>query len=338
MAFLGLQATNATDSSFSGNGKMNLDFAGDAEARAVAARREGDVFVAGWYDHEVSSTGSGHDCLVAKLSDTGTLDSSFSGNGQKTIAWDSGGDNDDDCAALALYRNGRVVVAGSVQQGTNNHDWGVARLTSLGDLDTDFSTDGMKTISFDQGGTDADYAEQIAVDRMNRIVVAGFVATGGGYRIGVARLNDDGTLDTSLGGTGKVTFNIDPLSDDVFDISGLAVLPPPSNDIVISGAYGTGFSGPYRAFVVALHEDGSFDDSFAGNGKKTITIPGSTDEVAGGFLAVQGGKLLVTGGWTRLTPEQQTGDFWVVRLYRDQIFGDDFEGGILRLWSSHADP
>ena len=123
-------------------------------------------------------------------------------------------------------------------------------------------------------------------------------------------------------------------SDDILDVSQLLILPPPSNDIVISGIRGTLATG-FVGYVVALHEDGSFDNSFAGNGKQTITIP-STDSLLGAHMANQGGKLLLAGGWSRLAA--QAGDFWVVRLYRDAIFGDDFEGAKLRLWSDHADP
>jgi len=74
----------------------------------------------------------------------------------------------------------------------------------------------------------------------------------------------------------------------------------------------------------------------SGDGKATVSVTGASDALVGGTLALQGGKLLLAGGWKGNAPE--AGDFWVVRLHRDAVFGDDFEGGILRLWSDHADP
>src|SRR5262249_38149052 len=126
----------------------------------------------------------------------------------------------------------------------------------------------------------------------------------------------------------------DPTSDNVTAVGSVLVLPPPSNDIVISGVYGT--PPHHQGFVAALHEDGTFDGTFASNGRATILIPGTSDLLAEVTAVNQGGKLLVAGAWRPLAVEES--DFWVARLDRNAIFGDDFEGVPLRLWSNHADP
>jgi hypothetical protein len=117
------------------------------------------------------------------------------------------------------------------------------------------------------------------------------------------------------------------------------VLPPPSNDILVSGIEYAGENGTYPvqfAFIAALREDGTFDDGWFDHGKQTFLIPLTSVSYTGATLALQAGKLLLAGGWTPQASE--AAQFWVLRLYRDAVFGDDFEGGRLRLWSNHADP
>jgi len=332
IALLGLQATDVPDPDFGNNGRTNLDFAGAAQALAVATRRNGDVLVAGSYFHEVTSPGADYDCVVARLHDDGTPDASFSGNGQKTIAWDLGGGRDV-CTGLALYGDGRVVVSGYASRPDFYDSFAVARLTADGDLDPTFSNDGKRTLAFEQGGQD-EQAWAIALDRRNRIVVAGLVTREDGFQyLGVARLLDDGSLDDAFAGNGKLPFYVEDFVSAI-EPSQVVILPPPGNDIVISGTYASANApDTHVGFVVALHEDGTVDDSFAGDGMQTITIPG-TSALTGAHMANQGGKLLLAGGFGGATNV----DYWIVRLYRDAVFGDDFEGGKLRLWSDRADP
>jgi len=335
VGLLQLDATNVLDAAFGNGGRKVINYDGEASANAVATRRNGDVVISGGYDHEVTLPGSGYDCLVGRLHEDGTLDTSFSGNGLATVGWDLGAGNDDVCSALALYPDGRVAVAGRVERSDGSEDFGIARLTAAGALDTSFSGNGKDIVAFDQGGGDLDEADVIALDRKERIVVAGIVTTPGGQRAGVARLGPGGALDTSFAGTGKLSFSISGTRDDVVEVNGLVVLSPPSNDILISGVYETAQSD-LDGFVVALHADGSFDSSFSGDGIQTLTVPGATADLSRCFLALQGGKVLVAGSWGPLAPE--VGDLWVERLSMHQIFGDDFESGDLRLWSNHADP
>jgi len=342
IALLGLHAGNSLDTMFGNSGQRVIDFGGSASAYAALARRNGDLLVAGDYLH-TASPGAGYDCVVARLQD-GTLDSSFSGNGLATVGWDLGANNTDRCFGEALYANGRVVIAGSVERAAGS-DFGVARLTATGDLDDTFSGNGKTVIPFDEGAGNRDDAAAVTLDRMDRIVVAGTVQSSFGNLLGVARLGPGGALDGSFatGGRAEVAVLDAQTPGGIFTVASVVIVPPPSNDILVSAIVGdpTGGSGGNppvrRAVVVALREDGSLDGSFFGASPSTIWAPPSTTaSLMGGQLALQGGKLLVAGGWFPTAPE--AGEAWVVRLYRKAIFGDDFEGGKLRLWSDHADP
>src|SRR5262249_59946804 len=72
-----------------------------------------------------------------------------------------------------------------------------------GSLDTSFSGDGKLTTDFTSSA--GEWAFAIAIDPNGKIVVAGYAAVGSGDRFALARYNDDGSLDTSFNGTGKLT-------------------------------------------------------------------------------------------------------------------------------------
>jgi uncharacterized delta-60 repeat protein len=112
--------------------------------------------------------------------------------------------------------SGKWLVAGQgyYSQATNtNIDFAVVRLNSDFSLDTTFNanTDGKgvtfaggQLVAFDLGNGNYDGVQQMLVQSDGRILLIGSVACSCGTSLGVARLNADGTLDTSYGGgTGK---------------------------------------------------------------------------------------------------------------------------------------
>ncbi|HEX7269881.1 MAG TPA: hypothetical protein VF256_20995, partial [Streptosporangiaceae bacterium] len=157
------------------------------------------------------------------MASPGDLDTSFSGDGKKTINF--GGV---DAANVVLVQpNGRIVVAGG---GAAANRFCVARLRSNGVLDTAFGPGGKRVIGFG-GGSDFESAFGAALQRDGKIVLAG----GSGVRAAVARLNPNGSLDTTFSGDGKKTFSWAPGA-----ISGaLDVLVLPNGKLVVAG-----FSGP----------------------------------------------------------------------------------------------
>src|SRR5215813_6524730 len=104
--------------------------------------------------------------------------------------------------ALAIQGDGKLIVAGIVQLPTGL-DFGLARYNPDGSLDTSFGTGGSLAIDF-FGGDDRAFA--VAIQPDGKIVVAGHATTAsGGLDFGLARLNSNGTLDTSFGSGGKIT-------------------------------------------------------------------------------------------------------------------------------------
>jgi uncharacterized delta-60 repeat protein len=297
------------DHSFAGDGRKTFGFgngpASDA-ANAVAVQG-GKIVVVG-----DSSQNAGGGMAVARLNPDGTLDHSFSGDGRRNLQFPNGG-NSENAWAVAVQSNGKIVLAGeSYQDNGNNDDFAVARLNPNGSLDHSFSGDGRRTFGF-ANGSDYDTAYGVATSS-GKIVVAGNSQQDAGTneQFAVARLNPNGSLDHSFSGDGKRTFGF---------ASGAA---DDANAVAIEGGrvvlVGQSNQGGNRVAVARLNDNGGFDSSFSGDGRKTCVF---ADGVAGSgkAVAIQGNRIVVTGS------SNQTGsEFGVARLNPNGGFDSSFSG------------
>ena len=151
-------------------------------------------------------------------------------------------------------------------------------LAQAGQLDSTFGTGGVFTTNFAQ--TDSTMATAVAIQSDGKIVVGG--STPGGAAL--ARLNANGTLDSSFGSGGIVNNSFGNILGVVF---GVAIQP--DGKIVAAAA---GFAG---GSVGRFNSDGSVDSSFGTGG---FAVSKSLDSGPGilSALALQAdGKILVTG-------------------------------------------
>ena len=135
----------------------------------------------------------------------GQLDTSFGTNGLATgilVPANSG---------LAVQPNGQIITAGVNLAGPATSPLrGTTRLNANGTVDTTFGTDGTTTIPVTLAGRATGIGPQAAlVQPDGKILVAGSASVQTGRRTGVtdgvvARLNANGTLDTTFG-TGGIT-------------------------------------------------------------------------------------------------------------------------------------
>jgi uncharacterized delta-60 repeat protein len=128
-------------------------------------------------------------------------------------------------AAAVTNANGKIIVVGgsSAPGGT---DIAVVRYNGDGSLDSTFGDDGHVLI--DVGTANAGETD-VAVQADGRIVVCGAVGEFGNADFFVARLNDDGSLDTSFDGDGKQTIDF---GANVAVSHGLVVGPDDKTTIV----------------------------------------------------------------------------------------------------------
>ena len=185
-------------------------------------------------------------------------------------------ENWNEIGGLAIQPDGKIIAAGlvgGVFEGERHGEMGVARYTSTGSLDPSFGTAGKVEVSF--GGPVE--ANAVALQSDGKIVAVGTYGAGTSEeRLAVARLNADGTLDSSFGALGIETYPSIPLQ-------GFGVVIQPDGKILIVGSdYPDGF-------VARLDTDGALDTSFSGDG-----VVGSTYRLMG--IALQSdGKAVVAG-------------------------------------------
>ena len=93
---------------------------------------------------------------------------------------------------MALQADGKIVLGGyAAVNATGNFDFAAARLTTAGGLDTTFSGDGLATVAFDQGRTNEDKANGVAVQANGKIILSGYATRPGATDVdfAAARLN-----------------------------------------------------------------------------------------------------------------------------------------------------
>lgn len=214
------------DTSFDGDGLQLTDISGsDDWGAAITLQPDNNIFMVGYFYQD-----SRYYCALARYRSDGSLDSSFNSDG--ILVTDITGVSDQ-CFALTLQPDGKVVVVGSTWE--KYHDIILARFNPDGSLDTEFDIDGWLAVDF--GGGD-DYSIAIILQPNGKLVVAGSTDDGTDSDILLARFNPDGSPDTVFDSDGWLA--TDFFSHD--DYGNSVVLQLDSRIIVAGTAYnGTDF-------------------------------------------------------------------------------------------------
>jgi uncharacterized delta-60 repeat protein len=265
------------DTTFNGSGKVTTAIGSNNDgASAIVLQPDGKIVVAG------DSFGATRDFALARYNVDGSLDSSFDGDGKLTTDF---GNTGDAAYAVAIQPDGKIIAAGN-SVGTSSA-FALVRYNQNGSLDTSFGVAGKVTTNIASGNSDSAYA--VAVQSDGKIIAAGSDDSSGGSHplFALVRYNPDGSLDTSFGGTGKVT-----TAFDNFQNIALAVAIQTDGKIVAAGfsSYGSA-----ENFALARYNpNGSLDSSFDGDGKVTTDF-GATDDRAYSVAVQSNGKIVAAG-------------------------------------------
>jgi uncharacterized delta-60 repeat protein len=218
----------------------------------------------------------------------GDLDESFSPPNGYAI-WDSGS-VDDRARDLALTAEGKLVIAGYQDDGSNEDIFAV-QLNADGSLDTDFASSGVYT--YDSGLGD-DVCLAVAVLESGKILIAGYRANGTDGDVMVARLNADGSLDTSFATNGIFSYD----SGAMDAAQGMAVAS--DGRILLTGFTYNGADNDL--FLMRLTAEGALDTSFNTTGIVTYDS-GSGHDWGGDLALTTAGKIVVTGMTNSSSPD-----------------------------------
>ncbi len=254
----------ALDTSFGGgSGYVSTDLAGGNDrADSLTIQSDGKVLLSGF-----GFNGTSFDFGLVRYNTDGSLDTSFNGTGK--VLTDFGANSSDMGNETRMQADGKIVVVGWSNTGGTN-DFAIARYNTNGTLDTGFGTGGKVTINLGN----SDFAEGLTIQSDGKILVTGTAGINGGD-VGLARLNTDGTLDTTFGGgDGIVTTDYSGSSDD----RGYSVAVQSDGQIVVSGTTQVG-GGGYNVALNRYSSTGSLDTTLDPvntlNGTPTYTEGGS---------------------------------------------------------------
>ncbi len=260
---------------------------------------DGKILIGGWF-----TINGLYRPTIMRLNADGSLDPSFAPP-----------DNFSDIISAALQPDGKILIGGAFSE-----DHGISRR-----FIARFNPDGSPDPSFaPPDGPDA-LVRNVVPQPDGKILIGGdFTTVNGVSRPHLARLNADGSLDSSFappvgpndiisdfalqpdgkiltGGINDVhrayiaRLNADGSLDPSFAPPGgpdawvYEIVPQPDGKILISGVFSE-VNGISRQFIARLNTDGSLDPSFA--------PPGGPDHVVYGFALQSDGKILIWGGFT----------------------------------------
>lgn len=267
-----------------------------ASVSGVALQRDGRIVTAGVTSDVVRVTR----VALARYTRVGRLDVGFGKGGKVEI--DSGPLRGVGVRAVALQRDGKVVVVGYGSTGKQNH-FTVARFTKRGAVDRGFGNGGRVTTVLGHWSE----AGAVAVQADGKIVVAGSVqVVGAGTQLGLVRYLQDGRSDLDFGTDGTV------LTD--FAVQGPpAVVIQPDGRIVVA----CGLNGPRRFGLSRYDVDGALDPTFGEVGKvRTKFRAGSA---ARGVARQRDGRIVAAGS--------AGGDFAVARYTTEGTLDRSFGSG-----------
>jgi uncharacterized delta-60 repeat protein len=226
---------------------------------------------------------------VARYLPDGRLDPTFSRDGRASLDFGFG---DDAAQAMALYPDGKILVAGA---GTRSRyrtqdDFAFARFRPNGTLDRGFSGDGLQTVDF--GRRRLDFAYSVDIQRDGRILAAGSSTVGprNSPSMAVLRLNRNGTLDKTFGAGGKQLTR--PVVHGGY---ARAVRQQPNGRILIAGRAFEDARHDTSDWVIARYRSrGGLDRSF-GDGGIVVTSFGTGADWAGALALQRDGKIAAAG-------------------------------------------
>ena len=215
-----LNVDGTLDTSFNpGTGANNI-------INTISIQKDGKIIIGG----DFTSYNGVNINYIARLNTDGSLDTSFN----------TGKGADNSVRTTSIQNDGKIIISGYFRKYNDINRNYIARLNPDGTIDTSFNI-----------GTGANnIIETCTVQSDGKIVIGGnFASYNGSARNGIARLNIDGTLDTSFSpGTGAN--------------SGIMSTSIQNDGKIIIGGNFTSFNGISRNRIARLNSDGTLEESF----------------------------------------------------------------------------
>ncbi|GAA3046285.1 hypothetical protein GCM10017562_04880 [Streptomyces roseofulvus] len=274
------------DPTFGGDGIVTTDFVGanNDEGRGLALQPDGKIVAVGGS----TDWGGNGAWAAARYLPDGSLDPTFGEGGKVLTEIDV--DAIETAESVVVLSDGRIVAGGS-----SNGLWSLVRWDASGVPDPGFDGDGRVTTTFGTGCCQG--VSDLVPQADGRIVAVGHA---GG--LALTRYHEDGGLDTSFDGDGRVTTGLG---------TGEGVELQSDGRIVVTGKEGNSF------LVARFTTGGAPDPSFDGDGR-VLTSFGPEDGGAMDVALQSDGRIVTAGTYG--------GDFALARYNTGGGLDPDFGG------------
>ena len=189
---------------------------GSGDTQGMLVDSDGKILIAGNNGDISSNTnGTNGDYAVARFNNDGTIDTTF-GGGDGLFEFDGGGDGFHDFGADIAQQGSKYIIVGKTRN-SSDYKWSVSRIDSDGTLDTTFGTNGHTLFS---GSNTYDFVKGVQVLSDNSILVAGQweAVVNGRYDTTIAKLTENGALDTSFDDDGVYSYSFNNMTNKVYDM------------------------------------------------------------------------------------------------------------------------
>jgi uncharacterized delta-60 repeat protein len=249
----------------------------------------------------------------------GDHDTSFAGDGRWTA---KAGDDETSVRAIIPRTDGKLWVCGPSYLSSTYGSILLMRLNADGSYDRTFDSNGQARILEFNPSSFTYSVVDMKLLSTGKILIAGtYDRTTGTNDIFFARLNANGSIDKTFGGTGVVRKSWG--GDDVLS----EISAKSDGKIVVIGT--SDYKGTDDMVVARYNADGSPDTTFNGSGRIHIDFPTGQKDYGISLRHVSGGKIVAVGG-TRTVAGQ--GDFAIARLNSNGKLDTTFRGDGKQVW------
>lgn len=246
------------DQDFGELGLVTTDVGTTDDAIAVAIQADGKILTFG---SSFESSSSEQRSLLVRYNDDGNLDTEFGDGGIVLYSFGGVAYGHD----MVIGSDGKIVVVAEVLTGDqSSFDFGFARYTSDGHLDSSFGNGG--TVVTDFGSVSQDTEPRLVLGRGGEVIAAGTVLQDGNQGIGVIRLTSNG----------RIADRFEITSDAISSLSSLRftdIAIQNDQKLLISGYLES--TDTEHALLMRVNRSGSLDTTFGNEGVVTDGLTGS---------------------------------------------------------------
>ena len=304
MVLVRYNENGSLDKSFDTDGFVTTAISGsNVRAYSVALQNDGKILAAG-----SSSIGVTEVMILVRYNINGSLDTSFNHTGILTSAI---GAVFTEVYAIAIQKDGKIVVTGGVSNDAIDFNIAVIRFNNDGTLDNTFDVDGIVVTDL---GSLYDFANSLVIQNDGKIVVTAYSKTQAtrGLMV-IVRYNSDGSLDNTFDQDGKLYTII------VNSSARTNSMVLQSDQKLVLGAATDNGNG--LGYVLARYNtDGSVDTTFDLDGYVFSSSFGSFIELAYTVALQSDEKILVTGYRSDASGQ----NFMIKRYHKDGSIDDSF--------------